>query len=134
MVRVKRTGEICSVDPETMRFLRAEEKRLRRSMQPGNGNGSGTVLSLDYVSTEDGDAWLEDKEDFTQTVAAGMLSQAFMERLTPREKEVYSFCMERGYSQHAYALASQLSVSRVSKIIAAIRKKAEIFFEKVSSF
>ena len=33
MVRVKRTGEVCEVDADTFRLLRAEEKRLRRSMQ-----------------------------------------------------------------------------------------------------
>lgn len=31
MVRVKLTGEVCEVSRETMRVLRNEEKKLRRS-------------------------------------------------------------------------------------------------------
>ncbi len=33
MVRLKRTGEVTEVSHETMKYLRAEEKRVRRSMQ-----------------------------------------------------------------------------------------------------
>ena len=53
MVRVKCTGEVCEVDEATFRFLRSEEKALRRSMKgipiPGCKNGETfTVLSRFY--------------------------------------------------------------------------------------
>ena len=54
MVRVKSTGEICEVDAETMRFLRSEEKRLRRflNMSAQAQSISGVVLSLDHFRQE----------------------------------------------------------------------------------
>lgn len=100
MVRVKRTGEVCQVDDITMRLLRAEEKRLRRSMQGAPVPGSDAtepVLSLDYMSAdEDGDstsAWLEDPHDFTIAIATEALSKEFASTLTSREQEVYSYTL-----------------------------------------
>ena len=56
MVRVKQTGEVCEVSRETMKILRNEEKKLRRSRSgvPVSGceEEKTTLLSLDYVSYE----------------------------------------------------------------------------------
>ena len=140
MVRVKRTGEVCQVDDSAMRLLRAEEKRLRRSMQGAPVPGSGAtepVLSLDYMSVdENGDsasAWLEDPHDFTIAIATEALSKEFASTLTSREQEVYSFCLIQGYSQQAYAAKSDLSISRVSRLVSAVRKKAKNFLNEVAS-
>ena len=59
MVRVKLTGEVCEVSRETMRVLRNEEKKLRRSKTgvPIAGcedeDETATLLSLDFVSVQD---------------------------------------------------------------------------------
>lgn len=137
MVRIKLTGEITEVDREVMKALRAEEKKLRRSMTgvpvPSAEDGEATtILSLDYVSYEDGEemspAWLADPQDLTSEVVTEMMEADFIRSLTSREKEVYTFCIRNGGEQQEYAAMSGLSISRVSKIIAAIRKKAKIFF------
>lgn len=137
MVRVKSTGETTEVDREVMKILRNEEKRLRRSMTgvPIVGAEDGeeaTLLSLDYVSVEGGEemspAWLVDPHNFTSEIELRMTEADFLLVLTVREREVYDFCIREGGSQQEYAIMSGLSISRVSKIIAAIRKKAKKFF------
>ena len=50
MVRVKSTGEVTEVDRKVMKMLRAEEKRIRRSMPASKDDGDDettTLLSLD---------------------------------------------------------------------------------------
>ena len=137
MVRVKLTGEVTEVDRDVMRTLRAEEKKLRRAMSgtPIVGAEEGeteSVLSTSYVSCEGCEdlegAWLEDPENFIEEVTMRMMEDSFQKELTPREQDVYNFCIRQGKGQQEYAKQSGLSVSRVSKIIAAIRKKAKIFF------
>lgn len=137
MVRVKATGETTEVDREVMKTLRNEEKKLRRSMTgaPIEGAEDGetaTILSLDYISYEGGEdmspAWLIDSHDFANEVEVKMTEADFLKSLTPRERAVYDNCVRKGYSQQEYAAASGLSISRVSKIIAAIRKKSKKFF------
>lgn len=136
MVRVKGTGEVTEVDRDVMRLLRAEEKKLRRSMTgvpiSGCEDETATLLTLDYVSYQGGEdmspAWLEDPHDFTGEIMSQMLTEDFLKGLTPRERDVYDFCIRDGGSQQEYAAKTGLSVSRVCKIVGAIRKKAKIFF------
>ena len=137
MARVKGTGEVTEVDREVMKALRLEEKRLRRSYGPSNAaetedsenKPSGTVLSLDALPDEvKTSGWLADPHDFTGEVVTEMLAAEFMKSLTQREQEVFTFCVLKGGSQQDYAAASGLSISRVCKLVASIRKKAKNFF------
>lgn len=135
MVRIKCTGEVCEVDRETMRFLRSEEMKIKRSKTgvPVVGckdrNETKAILSLDFVSVQDAEemspAWLEDTYDFTDDVLVKITEKEFYSQLTNREKAVYSYCIKNGYSQKDYAAISGLSISRVCKIMTAIRKKAK---------
>ena len=137
MVRVKCTGEITEVDRDVMRILRAEEKRIRRAYgadsnteQEENGTRNESILSLDAMPDDDvkSAAWLADPNDFLKEFIVQMQEEAFVDELTEREKDVYFFCIKDGRSQQEYADQNELSVSRVSKVIAAIRKKAKKFF------
>ena len=134
MVRVKLTGEVCEVSRETMRVLRNEEKKLRRSFvgTPVEDDEEDTnpILSLDVISEEDvkDASWLADPHDFTQDIAVRMAEEEFIKSLTSREKDVYTFCIKMGREQSVYAEKTGLSISRVCKIVAAIRKKAKNFF------
>lgn len=138
MVRIKRTGEVTEVDRDVMRILRAEEKRIRRSygadnnvdQKEENESHNESILSLDALPDDEvkSAAWLADPNDFLKEFIVQMQEEAFIEELTEREKDVYFFCIKDGCSQQDYADQSGLSVSRVSKIIAAIRKKAKKFF------
>ena len=64
----------------------------------------------------------------TQDIAVKMAEEEFIKSLTSREKDVYTFCIKMGREQSVYAEKTGLSISRVCKIVAAIRKKAKIFF------
>ena len=138
MVRVKRTGEVTEVDRDVMRILRAEEKRIRRSygadgnaeQEEENESHSNSILSLDSLPDDDvkSSTWLADPNDFLKEFIVQMQEEAFIDELTEREKDVYFFCIKDACAQQDYADQSGLSVSRVSKIIAAIRKKAKKFF------
>lgn len=131
MVRVKRTGEVTEVDNVIMKTLRAEEKKLRRSFvgtpTQGGENTSSSVLSTDLI-LESASSWLADSYDFTEEVAFKMLEAKFMETLTPRERDVYNRCLKSGEKQSEYAKNNDLTEARVSSIVAAIKKKAKIFF------
>ena len=136
MVRIKSTGEVTEVDREVMKALRAEEKWMRRKMTgapvPGAEEATATVLSLDFVSFEGGEdmspAWLEDPHDYAEDVIMKQLEQDFLKTLTAKERDVYLHCVQSGKSQQQYAEVSGLSVSRVCKIVGAVRKKAKNFF------
>ena len=142
MVRVKRTNEVCAVSKETFRVLRNEEKKIRRSATGAptgavDDDGEGkrkTVLSLNYVSIEGGEGedltpyWLIGPYNLAEEVSVSILEADFMKTLTVREQQVYHFCMKLGGSQHEFSKMTGLSTSHISKIIAAIRKKAKNFF------
>ena len=139
MVRVKRTGEECEVTMEIFRHLRAEEKRLRRSMQgvpvPGGGKEkTAAVLSLDIVSVEDGGedmtpAWLEAPDNTEDTV---MLRSALCElrsMLTTVQLDIYKTCLLGGVSYKDYADRKGVSRQSVQQAVSLIRRKAaRIFF------
>lgn len=138
MVRVKLTGEVTEVAREVMRILRAEEKKLRRSMQgvpiqSGNENEDrATVLSLDFVSCEGGDemspAWLEDPERIEDAVTAKIMEQEFVDSLTPTQRDVYINFLCGGMTLREYITARGISASSVRDTRENIRKKYRKFF------
>ncbi len=137
MVRVKRTGEICEVNADTMRMLRAEEKRLRRSIQGAPVVGSGereTVLSLDYVSADESGemapVWLEDPNDFTRDFDYQTTIDEFMKLLTTNQQEVFWACCFNEMSFKGYAQRKGIRPQSVQETIRYIKKKAEKFFKK----
>lgn len=87
-------------------------------------------MSLDALPDDDvkSAAWLADPHDFEKDLMMKLLEEEFQTMLTTREAAVYNFCIRDGGDQAAYATLSGLSISRVCKIMAAIRKKAKIFF------
>ena len=109
MVRVKLTGEVCEVSRETMRVLRNEEKKLRRSKTgvPIAGckdeDKTATLLSLDFVSMQEAEemspAWLEDPNDLEETVLTSVMEQEFRLLLSERQLEVYLYCLLGGIEQ-----------------------------------
>jgi len=139
MVRVKRTGEQCEVSRETFRILRAEEKKLRRSMTGVPVCGSDdeevrmSILSLDYVSIDGGDelspAWLEDPERTEDIIMTKILEEEFVNSLTPSQHDVYLNCLCGGMSLLAYAKHNNLAFSTVKDTRDAIRKKFKKVFE-----
>ena len=140
MVRVKLTGEVCEVSRETMRVLRNEEKKLRRSKtgvpiagcEDENENETATLLSLDFVSMQDAEemspAWLEDSNDLEETVLTSVMEQEFRLLLSERQLEVYHYCLLGGMSMTDYSKARGIDVSTVFEAKRDVQKKAKIFF------
>ena len=140
MVRVKLTSEVCEVSRETMRVLRNEEKKLRRSKTgvPIAGcedeNETATLLSLDFVSVQDAEemspAWLEDPNDLEETVLTSVMEQEFRLLLSERQLEVYRYCLLGGMSMTDYSKARGIDVSTVFEAKRDVQKKAKIFFKE----
>ena len=140
MVRVKLTGEVCEVSRETMRVLRNEEKKLRRSKTrvPIAGcedeDETATLLSLDFVSVQDAEemspAWLEDPNDLEETVLTSVMEQEFRLLLSERQLEVYLYCLLGGMSMTDYSKARGIDVSTVFEAKRDVQKKAKIFFKE----
>lgn len=134
MVRVKHTGEECEVDVDTFRLLRAEEKRLRRSMQgvpvPGGGKEeTSAMLSLDIVSVEDGGenltpGWLEAPDNTENTVMLRLTLRELRGVLTPVQLDIYKMCLLGGVSYKDYANRKGVSYQSVQQAVILIRKKA----------
>ncbi len=136
MVRVKSTGEVSEVDRETMRFLRAEEKRMRRgyAARPNNEDDQqdAPILSLDELPADDvkAAAWLADPIDYEELVTTSMLEDSFRRLLTARQFDVYEKCMKGGISMSEYARHLGVDFSTVKEVRNAIRKKLKKFFDE----
>lgn len=137
MVRVKSTGEVTEVDRDVMRLLRAEEKKLRRSMTgvpiSGCEDETATLLTLDYVSYQSGEdmapAWAEDVKNYTDETITNIMLEDFKHSLSDLELSVFECCMMNGMTVREYALRHKISKSYASKIKNAIREKIKNFFE-----
>jgi DNA-directed RNA polymerase specialized sigma24 family protein len=136
MVRVKRTGEECEVDLDTMRLLRAEEQALRRSLQcpknTANGASGTATYSLDHVPLLPNEAavsgWSTDPSDMESETMARLLTAAFRKLLTPRQLDVFEKCMLGGLSLREYSRQNGLTVNAVHETQSLIRKKFEKYF------
>lgn len=136
MVRVKETGEVCEADSATMRLLRAEEKRLRRSMQGAPAIGSGEreiVLSLDYVSTDESGemtpVWLEDPSNVEDMTLDKLLFSELLESLTEKQRELFTSCIQNGISLREFARSKRIDFKSARERMEQIQKKYKKFFE-----
>ena len=124
MVRVKQTGEVCEVSRETMKILRNEEKKLRRSMSGvpviGCEEEETTLLSLDYVSYEGGEdmspAWLADPLDFENDALFHIRLKEFKAVLTPLELSVFECCIVRDLTMRGYEEEFHVDKSKVCTV------------------
>ena len=136
MVRVKQTGEVCEVSRETMKILRNEEKKLRRSMPGvpviGCEEEKTTLLSLDYVSYEGGEdmspAWLADPLDFENDALFHIRLKEFKAVLTPLELSVFECCIVRDLTMRGYEEEFHVDKSKVSRAKKSIQEKYKKFF------
>ncbi|WP_409969051.1 hypothetical protein RFF05_03595 [Bengtsoniella intestinalis] len=139
-MRVKRTGEQCEINRETMRLLRSEAKKMQREQEGipvyGVRNGKSvvvertTMLSLDYVSAgEDMDsAWAVDASQTEQSHMISALEQELREALTSKQLDVYIHCLLGGMTLRDYGEQNNVNVSSVRDLVTGIRKKAKIIF------
>lgn len=137
MVRVKATGEVTEVAREVMRMLRAEEKKLRRSMTgvpiPGCEDETATMLSLDYVSYPGGEdmepSWLMNPISMEDEVITEMLEAEFVQTLTDYQREIYEACMKNGMRASDFARSHGVDHSTIRDMKRLIIKKSKKFFQ-----
>ena len=118
-----------------MQVLRSEEKRLRRTLSPEQGQSregkaAPTVLSLDLLPENVTDSiWLADTRDYTEEIATKMLERILRESLTPTQYRIYQACILNGISYKAYADQMGVSYQSVQNAIRLIQKKAKNIFD-----
>ena len=138
MVRVKSTGEVTEVDRKVMKMLRAEEKRIRRSMPASKDDGDDettTLLSLDTRPEDESREapWTEDPFDFTEEVAFKEIERRFYASLTEIQREIYDCVIFGKVRPSQFAKSKGVSASSVSQHIGAIRKRAKKYFKTSES-
>ena len=129
-VRVKATSEVSEVSHEVMKFLRNEEKQMRREIESTEERG-GSDLSYDTVPADDEDSiWLRDPNSMEDNILAEAQLEELRSSLTPAQLSVFEECVVGGKSHTAYAKEYGLSIPLITKRLAFIRKKAKYFFEE----
>ena len=127
-VRIRATQEVVEVDLKTLRFLRAEEKRIYRAIEEARNN-AGTVLSYEvFDDAEVSGEWLIDEKDLETQVLMQSEIDAVVKTLTPKQFWVYKNCILEGMELREFARKNNLSYSTVKDIRDAIRKKFQKIF------
>lgn len=122
-VRIRATQEVVEVDLKTLRFLRAEEKKIYRAIEEARNN-AGTVLSYEvFEDVEVSGEWLIDEKDLETQVLMQSEIDAVVKTLTPKQFWVYKNCILEGMELREFARKNNLSYSTVKDIRDAIRKK-----------
>ncbi len=122
-VRIRATQEVVEVDLKTLRFLRAEEKKIYRAIEEARNN-AGTVLSYEVFEDEEvSGEWLIDEKDLETQVLMQSEIDAVVKTLTPKQFWVYKNCILEGMALREFARKNNLSYSTVKDIRDAIRKK-----------
>lgn len=127
------------VNADTFRFLRREEKRLRREIAPEK---PGEILSARYeilhplsldfaIEGTYGDvspAWALDRDNSSEDALFKLLEEEFIRSLTAREADVYKHCIVEGMKYLTYAKATGIDVANITRTVGRIRKRAKTFF------
>jgi len=124
--KVKETGEIQEVSHEIMKFLRSEEKKLRRELN--EMPPSGPILSLDTPHDDEKSSWFEDRNYGVIEMETKIAEEEFRKTLTDEQLNVYMHCIRNGESASEYAKKHHKAQQTVFGIITAIREKAKIFY------
>ena len=128
-VRVKHTDEVTQVSLPVLRLLRCEEKRIRREREKKRIQGKD--LSLNTLANEDvSEYWLADRNDPEKNIVSHLMEEELIEKLTPRQADVFLCCMVEGMSIREYCRQHHRSIGSVMCAVNAIRKKFKnIYFE-----
>ena len=124
--RMKKTGEVTEVSHEVMKFLRSEEKKIRREYN--NTPESGTVLSYDVPHDDEKSSWLEDRNYSVIAMDTMLANEEFRQLLTPVQLDVYIHCILNGETASFYAARHGITTQGVSKVVLKIREKAKKYF------
>ena len=128
--KIKRTGEVTEISHEVMKFLRSEEKRMRRELNHQRIRSNRT-LHLSTVSLDDvGESWLENPLSMEEAVCMKCLMEDFRNSLSPKQRVFFDECLCYGLSQAEFAAKHGISRVCASKYKKIIIKKAKRFFQE----
>lgn len=140
-VRVRSTGEVSEISEETMKFLRAEEKRLFREQELKKNLNSDDLriktkasicfpLSFDIYSDDENEdsVWLKSNENIEEDQADKENEKEFIEQLSDKQKEIFMCVLLGGETQAEFAKRKEIKIQSVNESIKYIRKKAKKFF------
>jgi hypothetical protein len=124
-VKIKATGEVTEISHEVMKYLRSEEKRMRReAMEVSNGK---SPLHLNIITNdENAEYWLSDSFSVEDEVLTKISIEKFLCTLTLRQQDIYRSCMEGGMMATEYAEKNSLHRNTVLSEISVIREKFTI--------
>lgn len=126
--KVKVIGEAIEVSHEVMKFLRSEEKKMRREIEEEAERG-GADLSLDTLPVNDeGEFWIKDPANLEEDVLECLRLEEFRQLLTPPQLSIFDECLCGHTSQVEYAIAHGIRKQSVLDSIKLIQKKAKKFF------
>ena len=112
IVRIKRTGEKCSVSDEVLRLLRNEEKRERRYLDKVEED---PMLSLEFIYDEgeefEESVCLDDKGE--ERMVKKLDVDDFIWSLTKPQQETVNALIIQGYRRREFARRAGISVARV---------------------
>ena len=127
-VRVKITGDVSEVSQEIMKFLRSEEKSVRRMKEPSQDQEGDLSLDTTY-DDEYRESWMMDATDVADEVMARLLSEELMQNLPNRQRDIYLSCMVEGMSIREYCRQHHLSYGAAISAVETVRKKfKKIYF------
>lgn len=139
--RIRNTGEVVEIDDETMKCLRAEEKKIYREhelrkLADSNDDSERIKAAIFYpisfeMYDEDEDedpAWLIDDNNFEEDLIAKDLEDKFLNLLTKHQREVFICIMKDKESQVDFANRHGITTRSLRYTIKTIQKKAEKFF------
>lgn len=127
-VRVKETKEVSEITHEVMKYLRCEEKRIRREIDVTDIRNS-VDLSYDTTPTDNQDSiWLQDSTNIEDDCITKQLINEFRNLLTPTQLIIFNECLYGGKSQTEFATEHGVKKQSVGDSIKLIRKKAKNFF------
>ena len=125
-MRVKQTGEVSEVSIDVLRFLRSEEKSIRRLKKVLHDREADLYLDL-FCNDEFGECWLVDPKDYLDEAIAHLLVEEFKHTLSARQMDVYHRCIVEGISIREYAREHHLDYKSVFSAITGIRKNFKNF-------
>lgn len=137
--KIKSTGETIELDKPTMRFLRAEEKRLWRAWAQEHfkkddfedGIRRSRAVSLEQLLFDSSPepACLANPADFENEMIHLILEQQLKETLTGKQLEVYCLVIEDGVTIAECAQKCGISYQGIQSLLKGISKKAKFFME-----
>ncbi len=135
-MRIKATGEKTEVNHEVLKFLRAEEKRIRRNFckntikSSENNDQRNTCISLNASEIGNSDScwWLADPRDYLDDADVRMLEQELKSKLTALQLELYEECIIEGKSLREFSREMGIDFKCAWRQQQSIQKKAKKIF------